>query len=318
MILLLCFCLCIQPCTVLAASTSEAGAAEIDTNEDCSLTIRYHYDGTAFQGQTVTLYKIAEVSSDFQYTLIPTLEVTGLVLNGVSSQTEWNVIRSTLEAYITAGHAEPPQSVVTDERGNVYFDSLKPGLYLASAVHVEQEDISCVFDSALIALPGLNTDGDWQYQVAVAAKPEILPPVDPDEEIQWKVLKLWKGDNGQKVRPQSIVVEIFRNGKSYATVMLSEENHWAYSWSAGKDGDDWKVVEQNIPAGYTMTVDQRDTTFVITNTRPDQPDSPPPKTGDTSPMLLYAVLMYVSGMILVILGVAGKRKRYEKTTEISS
>lgn len=311
LILLICFCLCILPCRALAASTADA-KEPILTQKDCSLTIRYSYDGTAFAGQNVKLYKVAEVSADYQYTLTSAFASSGLVLNGVQTNREWNVIRSTLEAHILANRTEPVLSDVTDQDGNACFEFLKPGLYLASPVQVVQGDLTCVFDGALIALPGLGSDGLWQYEVVVAAKPEILPPITPDEKTEMKVLKLWKGDEGQKIRPESIEVEIFRNGDSYATVVLSEKNHWAYSWAVKEDGAEWKVVERNVPAGYTMTVEQRETAFIITNTCPDRPDSPPPQTGDSSNLLLYMLLMFASGMMLILLGMTGKRKRHEK------
>jgi hypothetical protein len=48
----------------------------------------------------------------------------------------------------------------------------------------------------------------------VNAKGEVLPPVDPDENVELKVLKLWRGDENRNVRPESIEVEIFCNGIS--------------------------------------------------------------------------------------------------------
>lgn len=299
--------LCLLPCAAFAASTTDA-KEPISTNRECALTICYKHDESAVPNQTVKLYKVADVSADFQYTLTSSFASSGLILNGVQTNGEWNVIRSTLEAHILANSTEPERSVVTDETGNACFESLKPGLYFTSAVCVEQGDMRCFFDSALIALPGLGTEGLWQYQVAVAAKPEVLPPTKPDDALQLKMLKLWKGDEGRTDRPQSIEVEIFRDGISYETVVLSEENHWSYGWSVKNDGASWKVVERNIPSGYTMTVAQRETAFVITNTRLDQPKPSTPQTGDTVPVLLYTALMYVSGMIFIILGVAGKRK----------
>ena len=139
-----------------------------------------------------------------------------------------------------------------------------------------------------------------------------MPPIEPDEEIQLKVLKLWKGDEGRTDRPQSIEVDIFCNGTIFKTVTLSKENNWCYQWTAKANGASWKVVEQNVPDGYTMTVEQKDTTFTITNSRRD-PSNPPPQTGDTANIMLYAVMMYVSGTMLIILGIVGKRKRHEET-----
>lgn len=306
-VFLLCLCLSWLPRYAQAASTADA-KEPISPDKDCSLTIAYRYDGESFSNHPVKLYKIADVSADFQYSLTAPFANSGLILNGVQSVSEWNVIRSTLETHILAYDVDADLTGVTDQDGQVCFQALKPGLYLATTEQVIQNDWIYAFDSALVALPGLGPEGLWQYEVAVTSKSKAIPPAETDEEIAFKVLKLWKGDKGRSDRPQNIEVEIFRDEVSYQTVVLSEENHWTYSWNATDDGATWKVVERNVPAGYTMTVEERETSFVLTNTRPpNKPDIP--QTGDTTNIMLYFVLMNVSGIMLIILGIAGKRKR---------
>ena len=310
-VFLLCLCFHLIPHQAMAASTSDAVEPIIPENE-CSLTISYCYAETAFSDIEVKLYRIAQVSADFKYTLTQPFEASGLILDGIRTAGEWNVIRSTLEAHILAYNIAPEFAAVTNEDGQVSFETLETGMYLAIVSQAEQDDLHYRFDSALIALPGLGPDGRWQYQVSVNAKGEVLPPVDPDEEVELKVLKLWRGDEGRTERPKSIEVEIFRDGSSYKTVILSEENHWAYTWTAKDDGSSWTVVERNIPQGYTVTVEERQSTFVLTNTwTPTDPDDPgrPPQTGDTSNILLYVLLMVGSGSMLIILGITGKKSR---------
>lgn len=308
-VFLLCFCFCLLPYQGRAVSTSDAVEAIIPESE-CTLTVSYCYGEKAFAGMQVKLYRVASVSADFKYTLTQPFETSGLILDGIRTAGEWNVIRSTLETHILAHNIAPEFTVITNGAGQASFENLKTGMYLAIVSQAEQGDVHYRFDSALIALPGLEPDGCWQYQVSVNAKAEALPPVDSDEEIELKVLKLWRGDEGRNNRPQSIEVEIFRDGSSYKTVNLSAENNWAYSWSATDDGSIWTVVERNVPKGYTMTVEERQSTFVVTNTwKPTNPDDPikPPPTGDTSNILLYVLLMFVSGSALVILGVTRKK-----------
>ena len=293
----------------MAASTSDAVEPIIPENE-CSLTVSYCCGETAFSGIQVKLYRIAEVSADFRYTLAQSFAASGLILDGIRTSGEWDVVRSTLKAHILAYNIAPEFTSVTNEDGQVSFESLKTGMYLAIVNQVEQDDLHYRFDSALIALPGLGSDDRWQYQVSVNAKGEVLPPVDPDEKIEFKVLKLWKGDEGGSDRPESVEVEIFRDGISYEKVVLSEEKHWSYTWSAKDDGANWSVVERNVPQGYTMTVEERQSTFVLTNTwTPTYPDDPdkPPQTGDTSNIMLYVLLMTLSGTMLIILGVIRKK-----------
>ena len=312
MLFLFCLCLCLMPCKVRAASTSDATEL-ISPERTCSLTVSYGFDGTAFSDLEVSLYRIADVSSEYQYTLTAPFASSGLILNGIQTQGEWNVVRSTLEAHILAGNIAADQIVKTDQNGQVCFASLKTGLYLAVVQPVVLNEVTYVMDSALISLPGLGNDGRWQYQVTAVAKPRMLPPTEPDSEIQLKVVKLWKGDQGLNKRPKSVEVEIFRNGIGDRIVTLSEENHWSYSWTAKDDGATWLAVEWNVPEGYVVTLDVRGNTFVLTNTlsteQPGESPIKPPKTGDTSNILLYTILIYVAGIILIILGITGKRKR---------
>ena len=65
--LLLCFCFCIV-CHAQAMSTSDASEF-ISPNRVCELNLTYSYDGKAFPDMTVNLYRVAEISADFRYTL---------------------------------------------------------------------------------------------------------------------------------------------------------------------------------------------------------------------------------------------------------
>ena len=341
--LLLCFCLYLMPCHAQAVSTADA-VEPIFTARECTLTISYVYEGNALSGAEVKLYKIADVSADFRYTLAESFLSSALILNGIQSDAEWNTIRTTLESYILANGVAETTSAVTDQAGQASFEALRPGLYLA-VPKAARNSLRCTFDSALISLPGLRADGRWEYEVSVAAKFEVLPPAptppgptpEPENEKQLKVLKLWKGDEGQENRPASVEVEIYKDGTSYQKVVLSEENNWSFRWTVKDDGAEWMVVERNVPAGYTVTVDEHGGAFILTNTwvpedspaeepsdkPPELEDVPPgetpkddktdvPETGDTPHIMLFTVLMYASGMLLIILGVTGKRREHEE------
>ena len=294
------------PLQALAASTEDA-KEPIDPAAACSLTLSY-----GLPQVPVALYQIATVSADFQYT--PLDAFRDMTLNGIRSGAEWQQLRTTLLSRILADSVTPLAASVTEESGKVTLDDLTPGLYLATAEPAVLETGTYIFETALVALPGLGEDGLWVYDLTVAAKSEFLPPIEPDDTLEFKLLKLWKNDESWEDRPQSITVEIFRNRESVEVVTLSEENNWAYSWTAKDDGATWMVAERNVPAGYSVTVEQKDTTFVITNSHkvppPDVPDKPP-KTGDSTPVLLYVVLMLLSGTALVALGLLGKRKAHE-------
>lgn len=333
-VLLLCFCFSFVQLGLQVASASDP------FENSCSLTVSYRYGESAFSDVPVRLYKVADFTADYRYILTQSFTIYGLSLNGIESAGEWNVVRSTLEAHIVANSIAPDMVSATDQNGSVCFDEIEKGMYLAVVDLVVRDQWQYLFDAALVAVPGRNQDGSWYNAVSVNAKAEALPPVDSDEEIELKVLKLWKGDQGQTNRPESVTVEIFRDGVSCETVVLSEENHWCYTWSAKDDGAIWSVVERNVPQGYSMTVEQKESAFVLTNTwtptppedpddstnptdptdstNPSEPSNPttpttpkdpdePPKTGDTTNILLYILLMTISGTMLIVLGVTGKK-----------
>ena len=300
-------CLCLLPCYAQAASTADAKEM-ISTERSCTLTVSYLYEETVFSDLSVKLYKIADVSANFQYTLTSHFLSSELVLNEVHSSAEWKVIHSTLEAHIIANDVSEDDTAVTDTDGQACFESLSPGLYLV--VPEMADAMPCTFDSALVSLPGLGTDGLWQYELAVASKG--APPTGTGEETSYKILKLWKGEKNNSERPQKIEVEIFWNGESYQTVVLSEDNNWSYSWTAEADDTEWTVAERNVPSGYTATLEKRDTTFILTNTKNSTNYSSgtnSPKTGDTTNILFYMLMMYASGILLVLLGIIRKKKR---------
>ncbi len=302
-------CLCILICPLKAnASSTDLATDFIDTDRACTLDLTYSYDALAFADVSVKLYQVATVSRDFQYNATEAFAACGLNFNGVASQSEWNTVGSTLNNYIAAYEVTPSCTQQTNADGNVVFTDLEPGLYLTSAVQVTHDGFRYYFASVLSALPNLNEDNLWQYDVSAKCKPDVDNPTG--EDIAYKVLKLWKDDGKEEKRTESVEIDILKDGETVKTVVLSDDNDWSYSWYAEDDGCVWSVKERNIPAGYTMTVEKNLTTFTVINRLPTPP-SDMPQTGDTFNIGLYVVLMCLSGVGLILLTVMQRRKQDE-------
>lgn len=306
--LLLCICIYLCPLSAHASSTTIAKTT-IDTERNCTLTLTFSCEGAVFHDLPVRLYQIATVSKDFQYTPCDAYSPYNLSLNGIESSDEWDAIRTTLEARIVSDEISADFNGNTDENGKITFDNLKPGLYLVASDTIIREDYTCVFKSSLISLPHIDSQGNLLYEISASPKPTVILP-DP-EKVERKVIKLWKGDE-KKSRPESVEVRIFKNHEVYKEVILSPENNWSYAWICEDDGSFWTVVETRNYKGYTMTLEESDYTFVLTNTY--TPGSPydPPKTGDSSNIMLYVFLMILSGSVLVILGVTRKKNSHDE------
>lgn len=355
--MMLCMCFLLLPCAVSAISTADA-AEPVSLTTDCSLTAVYSYENTAFSGIGVNVYRIADVSADCRFTYTEEFAACALPLNGMQSDSEWDALRSTLEAYIMVYDPQPYAAAVTDAGGKVCFEKLEPGLYFIPAVQYSAAGYRYSFSCSLTALPGLEQkDGTWDYTVQTKPKPSMKPPAVPGipeepEEIPFKVIKLWKDAGNEYARPKSVVVDIYQNGKPVNTAILSDATNWSYQWYAEDDGSVWTVMERNVPDGYVMTLENRGAVFVLTNiftetseeeeetteteethepetaqetsdetVPPEETEEPTeteewkkddreesPQTGDTFRIGPYIAVMCISGCLLILLGITGKRK----------
>ena len=217
-VFILCLYLFSLPFYASAASTSNA-KENISLSEKTSLTISYTYNEIAFSGVEVKLYKIANLSKNCEFSFTESFKNSNLTLNGITSADEWNIIRSTLENFIFSNNIEAKTIKTTDQSGNVFFDSLEIGLYLAVSENVIKDNTVYYLDSALITLPTLNENALWQYDVKINSKVEAIPTPSPEEKTEYKISKLWQGDN-IKIRPKSIEVEIYNDKTLYKKVTL--------------------------------------------------------------------------------------------------
>lgn len=296
-----CICACLFAFACDAASTSDA-VEPIDASRECTLTINYFNSETSFADFDLAVYHVASVSADMQYTLTDTFMTTALVLNGIVSDSEWGTVRTTFESFVDANHPEPTAQKKS-AGGSVTFEGLTPGLYFIMPMSLDGNGILYYFDSALIAVPGLDENGRWVYDVTANPKPKASLSSNKDS---YKVVKLWRDVGNEHKRPTEITVDILRNGKTVKTVVLSAQNNWSFSWDAANKTDRWQVAEKDVPDGYVMTVDKHNVTFSIVNTDPDAPNPPP--TGDTFEAGFYIALMCISGIVLIIVGTAMKKR----------
>ncbi|MBQ9844104.1 MAG: Cna B-type domain-containing protein [Oscillospiraceae bacterium] len=288
----LCLLLCVQ---VFAAES-------VDLERACSLTLHYTQRDAALAGQEIALYRAGDVHENGTYALTLAYPVE---IQGITSEAEWQEAAATLSAYLTADAVAPHYTATTDETGTVSFTGLTPGLYLIRGLSAAVPEGKCVFADSFLFLPR-NESGSYTYDVDANPKHASFMPTGEE----YSVLKLWKDAGAAAERPAEVQVDILKDGVLAESVTLSAANDWRYSWSAPQ-GHSFTVVERNVPQGYTVTVTGNQTSFVITNTAP--PDTDNPQTGDSAPILLYILLLCLSGMALVILGIwALGRKNHEK------
>ena len=218
----------------------------------------------------------------------------------------------------------------------VTLTGLQTGIYLITSATLTQWNTLLNFQPLLLDLPMIDEDtGVYAYEVAAVPKPvrrEILKELN--------VIVLWKDAGFESKRPDSVTIELYRDGELFDTQKVTAENGWRYTWSElsddklqvgaapSADGEysdataqakdhlingehSWYVVERGAD-GYTVTYAVRpvNNTFVVINTvkAPATPDQTLPQTGQ----LWWPVpLLAIAGVLTMIFAHFAGRKRHE-------
>ena len=290
----------------LAFSVPTSARELVELDEPCTLNLTYKYDETFFEGEEIKIYKVADFTLVGEYVLSDMFDEYPIDIENIKTQDEWNAVRDTLVAYIAADSLVATATVTTNADGVASFENLSVGLYLVGGIITDYIDDGTIeFADFLISVPGLDEADKWVYDVDATPKSVYHEPVY--EEIEYSVIKLWKDSGNEDKRPAAVEIEIFKDGEIVETVKLSKDNDWKYSWIGLDDGSVWTVVERNVPDGYTLTLEKKDATFVVTNTF--IPVEPP--TGDSFNAQPYIIAICISGVLLIVVGIIRHKKESE-------
>lgn len=298
-------CICITISVLLFGGIANVRAiSPIDPQKKSSLTLQYKHGDNFYSKVEIKTYRIAEVFEDGSYALCGDFKDYPVNIYGVYSKTEWDNICSTLSAFAVADGISPTLTAVTDQSGTVIFKEILSGMYLTLAVNVETESEIVKFESFITAVPAPDADGNHSYDVTAYPKCEVFTPTD--KELEYKIVKHWKDSGYTSKRPESVEIDVLKNGIVQFSQKLSKDNNWSYCWKAPDDGAQWQAVEKNIASKYKVTVTRKENTIIITNAY-DSPYKEPPKTGETTVLWPWILAMCASGVLVVLLSIWRKR-----------
>ena len=271
------------------------------------IKVTYRDGDVVFPDLEIHAYRVADYDSYSYFTVDSTFASYPINVTDVKSQQEWRDLANTLTGYIYADQIPSDCMIITDEEGVVIMDNMEVGLYLVLGVNAKDGNTVYTFDPFFVYLPQRDESGNLDFSVEVFPKYSLYVP-----KIDYSVVKLWK-DNG--THPKEVEIEIYCDGILWSAQTLNRENQWSFSWQADDDGAKWTVVEKNVPTGYTVSVSEKNGIFSVVNTldEEDPPEDPPIiDSGDRSSIGLYAMLMCISGFLLLVLGVYYGRKDNEE------
>ncbi len=237
--------------------TAEAAA-------DKRITLTCTQDEIILKGVQWELFQIGE-RQDHTVNFIPALSEYELDLGDLSTEAV-DTAAKTLESYVTAAGLAPIAAGSTDSNGELVFEGLDNGLYLAVGKPLQIGSI-CYYPSALL-LEILGSDTGMSYD----AFPKFYAEHRSNADKAYIVRKVWvDDDDANHARPVNITVDLFENGVLRETVTLDESNNWEYRWETLDTASRWTVVERKIPAHYEVMIDYNSQQYLIRNTYQDTP-----------------------------------------------
>lgn len=235
-------------------------------------------------------------------------------------------LANTLAAY-AARDLEPIAEGTTDENGQVKFDELERGIYLAVGSTVTVGKYIFTPMAALVEVPQVDENGYLVTDVVINVKYDFVKLLD---DINLSVKKVWD-DNNYPDRPKSVTVQLLCDGEVYDEIILNEQCEWKHTWTALDPYANWQVTEKDVPQGYSVKITLSDTTYIVTNSfsyeNGDKNDTPPgggSGTTDTNPppsdptlpqtgQLWWPVpILFIAGAAIFLLGIIAKNLSYDE------
>lgn len=90
-------------------------------------------------------------------------------------------------------------------------------------------------------------------------------PDDPVFTSDLTVVKAWDDDNSSD-RPDSVTLQLYNGAEAMDTITLTAADNWTYTWDDLAADGQWRVVEIDIPDGYTPVYSNANGVITITNT----------------------------------------------------
>lgn len=275
--------------------------AAVEPDREASLTLLYQKDGQGFGGLPIAIYRVARAEVGGSFTLLAPYDSCPVSIYDITRQAQWTEVTDTLYSCIVSQGVRPTGLLTTDSEGKAAFTGLQTGLYLVEEAVAENNSGTYLFNRFMVYLPTPTADG---FDYGVEARPKCTEFVP---KTAYRVTKLWQGGD---TRPAQIIVDLYKDGALQDSQLLSAENDWTYTWYVSQaDPGRWTVAEREVPKGYTVTLRQQDATFTLINTKAGSKPPVPPQTGDSANLPLYMIAMAISGLLLMVLGIYGRRRK---------
>jgi sortase A len=299
------------------------GAERIDSSRKCRLTITCKYDGVPLEDEKFDLYRIEDVTKDGELSVTEEFAGYGVDFTKLLSE-DGEDFSDMLAGYVKRDGIKPQCTGVSDEKGIVTFqeekNGLQDGVYLVIGGSVAVKDVTYTTKSFIVSVPSMTEKKGYDYDVEVTPKYERQTE---KKDVDLSVVKLWKDEGSESLRPESVTVQLLNGSEVYDTQTLNLENSWRYTWTGLAGDGDWNIVEKEVPDGYTVSSYQEGEIVSITNTISDT-SGKGSKTGDgqsligTTPGKSVLTDIVSQAKKKIVSYFSGKGKKKTKTNKSTS
>lgn len=299
---------------------------------------KYNADGTlaeyTLQESTVTGFRASYEGYNIKNTYVKPIEVDPPIITKV---VQGDNAPSTAFEFVFAGqHGTPmPEGSVSYRKnltltgageleiGTITYD--KAGTYVYTVHEKNGGAKGWTYDTALYTIQITVTEENHVLTAertivknnSVTDKLEFTNTFEAknDETSIVSGIKTWDhGNNPEKERPTSIIVEVYGDGKLAAQRQVTAEDNWQYFFELPRFAEDGHEIVYTVDEApvkdYSKQIDGYDliNTYTGMPDTPDTPDKPgtpsgPVDTGDNSSLVFWIALMVLSliGFIVTIL-----------------
>ena len=278
-VLLILWILCLMPMTAFA------GNLDFDRTGSISVTLMNQDSKTPITGVELSMYHVAIVShnsaGNLSYNYTNAFIDCGFELDDPA-------LAAKLDAYVKE-RSFPVTKLVTDAQGNVTFTNLALGTYFIQQSNTVPGYAPCT--SFLVTVPNHNADG-YVYDVNASPKTEITKLTDIT------IKKVWNTGTSAKAA-DSVTVQLLKDDVVMETATLNAQNKWQVTYKDMPESDGYRIVEVNVPRGFTATYSQKGYEFTVTNTA---------ALAQTGQLIWPIPVLAMAGLLLIAVGAIVLRK----------
>ncbi len=233
----------------------------VDLDKKANLKIEY-LKNKSVAGVEFKLFKIANIDEKLKYSFTDEFKSYGMYL---CPENEENLSEcaSALAAYAKRDKIKATLLDKTTEDNTVAFNNIDVGMYLVTAENVNLDNRIYRHKPNIVILP--NVLNERAVYNLFEHSNYTFSEMNKEEKIYRKALLVWEDKGNEESRPESIEVQVLRDGTLYSSVKISAQNNWRYSWGPLSNSHEWTIIQKDVPRDYIFTMDRKGRTFVLKN-----------------------------------------------------